>query len=81
MKGGEVSTLRCTAKLRRNKVADEIDRANEHSQLILDKQIELAKQNVVDPFQNISGTCWECNAHVSDGRRWCSTECRDASEL
>lgn len=62
-------------------MADEIDRANDQSQLILDKQIELAKQNVIDPYQNISGQCWECNAPVPDGRRWCSLECRDASEL
>jgi len=62
-------------------MADDIDRANDQAQMILDKRIELAKQNVVDPYQNISGQCWECNAPVEDGRRWCSTECRDASGI
>jgi hypothetical protein len=62
-------------------MADEIDRANDQAQLILDKQIELVRQNVVDPYQNVSGICWGCDAPVEDGRRWCSIECRDASEL
>jgi hypothetical protein len=62
-------------------MADEIDRANDQAQLILDKQIELARQNVVDPYQNVSGICWECDSPVSDGRRWCSVECARASEL
>lgn len=62
-------------------MADEIDRANDQAQLILDKQIEMAKQNVVNPYQNESGQCWDCDAPVPDGRRWCSKECRDASEL
>jgi hypothetical protein len=61
-------------------MADIADFANDQAQLILDKQIELAKQNVVDPYQNISGICWECSAPVPDNRRWCSHECRDASE-
>jgi hypothetical protein len=62
-------------------MADEIDRANDQAQLILDKQIELARQNVVDPYQNVSKICWECDSPVPDGRRWCSSECARASEL
>ena len=65
----------------RRVMADDIDRANDQAQMILDKRIELAKQNIVDPYQNTSGICWECNASVEDGRRWCSTECRDVSGL
>jgi hypothetical protein len=62
-------------------MADIADLANDQAQLILDKQIEMVKQNVVNPYQNESRQCWECNAPVEDGRRWCSIECRDASEL
>jgi hypothetical protein len=61
-------------------MSDVIDTANDQAQLILDKQIALHRGVVVDVFQNESGQCWECDAPVIDGRRWCSTECRDASE-
>ena len=61
-------------------MADDIDRANAQAQLILDTQIRLNKKDI-DPYPNTSGFCWECEAPVEDGRRWCSTECRDASEL
>lgn len=62
-------------------MADEVDRANDQAQLILEKQIALARKNVVSVYQNESGICWECDTPVEDGRRWCSTECRDRSEL
>jgi hypothetical protein len=58
-------------------MADEADLANDQSQMILDNQIKMKRKDI-DPFQNISGVCWGCNAPVEDGRRWCSIECRDA---
>jgi hypothetical protein len=61
-------------------MADLIDDANNQAQLILDKQIELVRMNVVNPYQNESGICWECDAPVPDGRRWCSVECCKAAE-
>ena len=61
-------------------MADIADKANDQAQLILDKQIEIAKGAKLDIFPNESGQCWECDAPVSDGRRWCSIECCRASE-
>lgn len=61
-------------------MADDIDVANDQAQMILDRQIALRRKDI-NPFQNTSGLCWECAAPVSDGRRWCSKECRDASAL
>jgi hypothetical protein len=61
-------------------MADDIDKANDQAQLILDAQIKLNKKDV-NPYANESGFCWECDAPVPDGRRWCSIECRDVSEL
>ena len=61
-------------------MADEIDKASEQSQVILEKTISRIRDNLVDPYQNESGVCWECNAPVKDNRRWCSIECRDAAE-
>ena len=62
------------------KMADIADLANDQAQMILDKQIAMKRKDV-DPFQNISGVCWECNAPVDDGRRWCSKECAASSVL
>ena len=61
-------------------MADIADKANDQAQLILDKQISLQRGEPLDIFQNDSGQCWECDAPVSDGRRWCSIECCRASE-
>lgn len=61
-------------------MADDIDKANDQAQLILDKRISMARKNLVNPYQNVSNKCWCCDAPVEDGRRWCSSECRDASE-
>ena len=61
-------------------MGDIIDVANEQAQLILDKQIALAKGVKLEIFQNDSGQCWECNNSVPDGRRWCSKECCKAAE-
>jgi hypothetical protein len=61
-------------------MADIADKANDQAQLILDKQIEIAKGAKLDIFPNESGQCWECDAPVSDGRRWCSVECCKAAE-
>jgi hypothetical protein len=62
-------------------MADVADVANDQAQLILEKQINLAKGEKLNAFPNVSGQCWECDTPVPDGRRWCSTECRDRSEL
>jgi len=61
-------------------MADDIDKANAQAQLILEVQIKLNKKDI-NPFQNESGQCWECDTPVADNRRWCSIECRDASGL
>lgn len=61
-------------------MADDIDKANDQAQLILDKQIALAKGAKLDIFPNESGLCWECDAPISDGRRWCSKECAEIAE-
>ena len=61
-------------------MADDIDKANDQAQLILDKQLQLArKQTNINPFENVSGVCYECDTPVPDGRRWCSIECRDVA--
>jgi predicted amidophosphoribosyltransferase len=59
---------------------DVADFANDQAQLILDKQIEIAKGAKLDIFSNESGLCWECDAPISDGRRWCSKECAEVAE-
>ena len=61
-------------------MGDIIDFANDQAQLILDKQIALAKGAKLEIFPNESGLCWECDAPISDGRRWCSKECCEAAE-
>ena len=61
-------------------MGDIIDVANEQAQLILDKQIALAKGAKLEIFQNDSGQCWECDAPITDKRRWCSVECCKAAE-
>lgn len=61
-------------------MADEADVANDQAQMILDKQIKMKRKDV-NPFQNSSGVCWECDQLVPDQRRWCSIECCAASEL
>ena len=61
-------------------MADIADRANDQAQLILEKQIEIAKGAKLDIFPNESGQCWDCDAPVSDGRRWCTKECSENAE-
>ena len=61
-------------------MGDIIDFANDQAQLILDKQIALAKGAKLEIFPNESGLCWECDAPISDGRRWCSKECAENAE-
>ena len=53
-------------------MSDIIDVANDQAQLILDKQISLQRGEPLDIFQNDSGQCWECDAPITDKRRWCS---------
>lgn len=54
-------------------MADEIDRANDLAQRLLDA--ELAKKKPVGPSP--TGACLWCDEPLPDGRRWCSPECRD----
>ena len=61
-------------------MSDIIDVANDQAQLILDKQIEIIRGKPVDIFQNESGQCWECDAPITDKRRWCSKECTESAE-
>ena len=61
-------------------MSDVIDKANDQAQLILEKQIALAKGAKLDIFSNESGQCWECDAPVIDNRRWCSKECAEMAE-
>lgn len=61
-------------------MADIADKANDQAQLILDKQIEMAKGAKLDIFPNDSGLCWDCDAPITDKRRWCSKECAEAAE-
>ncbi len=61
-------------------MADDIDKANDQAQLILDKQLAIARGKPINVFQNESGVCWECASKVDDGRRWCSKECADRSD-
>lgn len=61
-------------------MADEIDKANDRVELIRERQILIARGKPLHIFQNESGFCWECEAKVYDGRRWCSKECADRSE-
>ena len=60
-------------------MADDIDKANDQAQLILDKQIALIRHDV-NPYQNESGACWHCDEPVEGGKRWCDGDCRDLYE-
>lgn len=62
-------------------MVDTVDVANSQAQIILDKQIAMAKGEKLNAYPNLSGQCWECDTPIHDGRRWCSIECRDRSEL
>lgn len=62
-------------------MVDVCDVANDQAQTILEKQIALVIGEKLNAFPNVSGQCWECDTPVPDGRRWCSVECRDRSEL
>ena len=61
-------------------MADIADKANDQAQLILDKQIALQRGEPLDIYQNTSGVCWECDAPITDKRRWCSKECTESAE-
>lgn len=61
-------------------MADVIDKASDQAQMILDKHIsQVRKLANVNIFENVTGLCYECDAPVPDGRRWCSVECRDVA--
>jgi hypothetical protein len=54
-------------------MADEIDRANDLAQQLLDAT--LTQKKPVGPSP--TGACLWCGEPLPDGRRWCSPECRD----
>jgi len=62
-------------------MVDSVDMTNDKEQFILDKHITQAKGTKLNAYPNLSGQCWECDTPIHDGRRWCSTECRDRSEV
>ena len=53
-------------------MADEIDKANERAQELLEES--LAKRREQGP--PACGFCYFCQAPVPNGHRWCDTECR-----
>lgn len=54
-------------------MADEIDRANDLAQRLLDAALAKKKPVGLSP----TGACLWCDEPLPDGRRWCSPECRD----
>ena len=61
-------------------MSDIIDEANNQAQKVLDRQIALSRGEALNVFPNTSGVCWECNAPIHDGRRWCNKECAERAE-
>jgi hypothetical protein len=59
-------------------MADEVDRANDLAQQLLDAAIAAAKKKPNSPKP--TGACLWCSEPLPDGRRWCSPECRDEWE-
>jgi hypothetical protein len=60
-------------------MADEADVANDHIQ----KTLDLTMRSInTDVPKNDTGECIWCNEPIEDdGRRWCSTECRNEHQL
>ena len=60
-------------------MADEADVANDHVQ----KTLDLTMRSInTDVPKNDTGECIWCSEPIKDdGRRWCSTECRNEHQL
>lgn len=57
-------------------MADEIDVANENTAIQTDMAIQNIR-NSIKPIEYV-GYCLTCGEDVSEPRRWCNAECRDA---
>lgn len=52
---------------------DEIDRANEHAEEMLRRQIKMASAKPIPT----SEVCLNCNEPTTGGARWCDAFCRE----
>ena len=62
-------------------MADVADDAGDLIERTLEANIRAARSSIVDPMSNETGQCLYCGEDVPDGRRWCSTYCRDLEQL
>jgi hypothetical protein len=53
-------------------VSDEIDRANERAQELLDESLAKRRESGPPPC----GACYFCHEPLAPGLRWCDTDCR-----
>lgn len=60
-------------------MADEVDIANDLVDRITQAAVTAAGLTSIPV--NDTGKCWNCGEAVSDGRRWCSADCRTDWEL
>lgn len=56
---------------------DVADNSEEYLELSL---AEALSDRRSEPPKQGTGSCWFCHSPVSDNRRWCNAECRDAWE-
>lgn len=56
-------------------MADNIDRANEITEQLQERQIKAARANT--SVADATGYCLNCGEDLSDSRRWCDSSCRD----
>ena len=56
-------------------MADEIDKANDHAEMMLAKQVEAARQ--IHKAIEETGKCLFCDEDLEKGKRWCDEGCRD----
>lgn len=55
-------------------MADEIDRAQTHIEMMAEENIRASKK---PEGPRPTGYCLHCDEPVAEGHRWCDTECRD----
>lgn len=56
-------------------MADEIDRANDLAQVLLDASIRNATK--FEPKYPPMGKCYNCDEPLADGHRWCDALCQE----
>ncbi|WP_372941466.1 hypothetical protein [Shewanella sp.] len=56
-------------------MADNIDRANEITEQLKERQIKAARENT--SLAKATGYCLNCSEKLNDSRRWCDPNCRD----